>query len=62
MYNYYERGETMGYLNEIHRLVLTQFSSENNWVNDIANIIVHPLVSLILTCIIFFRLFISIVF
>lgn len=43
----------MGYLNEIHRLVLTQFSSENNWVNDIANIIVHPLVSLILTCIIF---------
>ena len=43
----------MGYLNEIHRLVLTHFSSENNWVNDIANIIVHPLVSLILTCIIF---------
>lgn len=43
----------MGYLNEIHTLLLTQFSSENNWVNDIANIIVHPLVSLILTCIIF---------
>ena len=43
----------MGYLNEIHTLLLTQFSSENNWVNDITNIIVHPLVSLILTCIIF---------
>lgn len=43
----------MGYLNEIHTLLLTHFSSENNWVNDIANIIVHPLVSLILTCIIF---------
>ncbi|MGC9616019.1 NfeD family protein [Staphylococcus pasteuri] len=33
--------------------MLTQFSTENSWVKDITNVIVHPLVSLVLTCIIF---------
>ncbi|WP_445684188.1 NfeD family protein [Staphylococcus sp. FSL W8-0774] len=33
--------------------MLTQFSTENSWVKDITNVIVHPLVSLLLTCIIF---------
>lgn len=43
----------MTYSNVIHTLLLTQFSTENSWVKDITNVIVHPLVSLVLTCIIF---------
>ncbi|MCT1925964.1 serine protease [Staphylococcus pasteuri] len=43
----------MTYSNLIHTLLLTQFSTENSWVKDITNVIVHPLVSLVLTCIIF---------
>ncbi|MEK4861509.1 NfeD family protein [Staphylococcus sp. FSL W8-0774] len=43
----------MTYSNVIHTLLLTQFSTENSWVKDITNVIVHPLVSLLLTCIIF---------
>nr|WP_218047237.1 NfeD family protein [Staphylococcus pasteuri] len=43
----------MIYSNVIHTLLLTQFSTENSWVKDITNVIVHPLVSLVLTCIIF---------
>lgn len=43
----------MTYSNVIHTLLLTQFSTEYSWVKDITNVIVHPLVSLVLTCIIF---------
>lgn len=43
----------MTYSNVMHTLLLTQFSTENSWVKDITNVIVHPLVSLVLTCIIF---------
>ena len=39
--------------NNLHRIFATQFVENDTWVSHIANFIVNPIVSLILTCIIF---------
>ena len=43
----------MSNLNLIHTLFLTEHTNETNWVEFLAHIITQPIVSLILTCVIF---------
>lgn len=43
----------MNYSYLIHTLLFTRFASENSWADNLSNLITQPIISLILTCIIF---------
>lgn len=53
MYNHRrERGEIVAYSNVIH-IGFNSALSNNAWMEDLSNTLTHPIISLILTCIIF---------